>query len=100
VEDLDSSLHTALIWSTGDLDALIQDALWAGADTMNGHGLVIYDGVVDPIEEAGLGLWLWGIELASDVTRVAKWEPGALITDHPDNVRQILIDMGLGDSGE
>ena len=62
---------------------------------MNGHGLVVYDGVADPIEEAGLGLWLWGIELASDVTRTAQWEPGAYIPDHPDLVRQTLIDMGV-----
>jgi hypothetical protein len=97
VEDIAPALHTALVWSTGDLSTLIDDAVWAGADTMNGHGLVIYKGVAEPIEEAGLGLWLWGIELASDVTRVSPWAPGALITDHPQMVRQTLVDMGLGE---
>ena len=95
VEDSDSSLHTGLIWSTGDLNAVIQDAEWAGVDTLNGHSLVIHDGVADPIGEAGFGLWLWGLELASDVTRTAQWEPGALITDHPEVIYQTLLDLGI-----
>jgi glycerophosphoryl diester phosphodiesterase len=95
VEDVDRTLHTALVWSTGEVSQAIQDALWAGADTLNGHGLVVHEGVASPIEEAGLGMWLWGIELSSDVTRVSVWEPGAMITDHPGVVRQTLIDMGL-----
>ena len=36
-----------------------------------------------------------GAELASDVTRTAQWEPGALITDHPEVIRQTLVDMGV-----
>lgn len=95
VEEADSNLHTALIWSTGDLNSVIQDAEWAGVDTLNGHSLVVHDGVADPVREAGFGLWLWGLEIASDVTRTAQWEPGALITDHPQIMHQTLVDLGV-----
>ena len=53
VEDLTEFAH-GIDLVTGDLNAVIQDAEWSGADTLNGHSLVVHDGVADPINEAGI----------------------------------------------